>query len=329
MDAKLDTFDAASPAMRLYNLAPAQESFVDALIGGLSAPAKAIPARFLYDEAGSHLFDRICELPEYYPTRTELSILRRHAGDIADVIGPDAALIEFGAGSSDKARLVLEALHAPVAYVPIDVSRSHLARLAEEIAADYPGLEVAAICADYTQAMVLPEFPRRARRVGFFPGSTIGNLQRDAARDFLAAWAAQLSGDGVMIVGVDVKKAADIVLPAYDDDQGVTAAFSLNVLARANREVGADFNLADFRHHVAYDADSGRVAIHLESLRDQAVTVAGHRFHFAAGELVHTEDSNKYAVADFQALAREAGYTPEAVWTDPAGLFSVHAIRVG
>jgi dimethylhistidine N-methyltransferase len=318
-----------APGVTLHDFAPIQESFAEALVKGLSQPSKAIPARFLYDEHGSRLFDRICELPEYYPTRTELSILRDRAAEIATVIGPHAALVEFGAGSSQKARLVLDALDVPVAYVPIDVSRAHLIQLAEEIAADHSGLEVAAVCADYTQPLELPEFTLRARRVGFFPGSTIGNLPREEARAFLSAWAGQLSGDGVMIVGVDLKKPTEIVLPAYDDAQGVTAAFSLNVLARANREAAADFDLASFRHHVTYDPASGQVAIHLQSLRDQQASVAGRTFRFAKGELVHVEDSNKYAVEEFQALAREAGYTPEAVWIDPKGLFSVHALRVG
>jgi L-histidine Nalpha-methyltransferase len=328
MDAPLDAIPAGSSRVTLHDLAPAQESFADALVKGLSLPQKSIPARFLYDEAGSKLFDRICELPEYYPTRTELSILRRHAADIAATIGPDAALVEFGAGSSRKARMILEALQQPVAYVPIDVSRTHLLRLAEEIAADYPDLEVAAMCADYTQPFELPEFARRARRVGFFPGSTIGNLTRDEARRFLASWAPQLASDGVMIVGVDLRKASSIVVPAYDDAQGVTAAFSLNVLARANREAQADFDLQAFRHHVRYDPTSGRVAIHLCSLRDQDAHVAGHSFHFADDEKLHVEDSNKYSVEDFQALAQEAGYVSEAVWTDAERLFSVHAIRV-
>lgn len=320
---------AIAPRVTLHDFAPAQESFADALLKGLSAPNKAIPARFLYDERGSHLFNEICELPEYYPTRTELSILRDRAGEIATAIGRCAALVEFGAGSSQKARLVLDALDHPVAYVPIDVSRAHLINLAEEIAGDHPELQVAAVCADYTQPLELPEFSKRARRVGFFPGSTIGNLPREEARAFLAAWAPQLSNDGAMIVGVDLKKPTEIVLPAYDDAQGVTAQFSLNVLARANREAGANFDLAGFRHHVRYDPAGGHIAIHLESLRDQQATVAGQAFQFAKGELVHVEDSNKYAVEEFQALAREAGYTPEAVWTDPKSLFSVHALRVG
>ncbi|MGC1304326.1 MAG: L-histidine N(alpha)-methyltransferase [Caulobacteraceae bacterium] len=335
MDDRPETFASgviatrtAASSVTLYDFAPIQESFADALLKGLSQPDRSIPARFLYDEAGSHLFDRICELPEYYPTRTELSILRDRATEIAAVIGKCAALVEFGAGSSQKARLVLDALDQPVAYVPIDISRQHLIQLAEEIAADHPALQIAAVCADYTQPLELPEFSNRARRVGFFPGSTIGNLPREEARAFLAAWAPQLSEDGAMIVGVDLKKSVDIVLPAYDDSQGVTAAFSLNVLARANREAAADFDLSAFRHHVAYDPASGRVAIHLESLRDQDVTVAGQRFHFRAGEKIHVEDSNKYTIEGFQALAREAGYTPEAVWTDPKGLFSVHALRV-
>ena len=312
----------------LHDFAPVQESFEDAVVAGLSAPQKAIPARFLYDEAGSRLFDRICELPEYYPTRTELKILTDKAAEIADAIGPDIALLEFGAGSSQKARLLLDALEQPAAYEPIDVSREHLVQLAEEIATAYPALQVSAICADYTQPLELPDSETRLRRAGFFPGSTVGNLTEADARAFLSGWAGQLGRDGLMVVGVALRTSADIVVPAYDDAQGVTAAFTANVLVRANRELGADFDVAAFRHTPDYDEATGRMTIHLTSLKAQTVHVAGKAFDFALGERLHVEDSNKYSVEAFQNLARSAGYAAETVWVDPRELFSVHVLRV-
>ena len=319
---------AAAPRFSLHDFAPAQESFEDALVAGLSGPHRSIPARFLYDEAGSRLFDRICELPEYYLTRTELKILTDKADEIAAAIGPDIALLEFGAGSSQKARLLLDALERPAAYEPIDVSREHLVQLAEEIAAAYPRLQVSAICADYTQPMELPDSDIRLRRAGFFPGSTIGNLTEADARAFLSGWAGQLGRDGLMVVGVALRAPASVVLPAYDDAQGVTAAFTANVLARANRELGADFDMAAFRHTLDYNQATGCLTIHLTSLKSQRVHVAGRAFDFAEGERVHVEDSNKYAVEDFQRLARSAGYAAETVWVDPRELFSVHVLRV-
>ena len=328
MNSLVDAFPGAEPRFSLHDFAPVQESFEDAVVRGLSSPQKTIPARFLYDEAGSRLFDRICELPEYYPTRTELKILTDKADEIAAAIGPDIALLEFGAGSSQKARLLLDALERPAAYEPIDVSREHLVRLAEEIAAAYPGLAVRAICADYTQPLELPDSEPRRRRAGFFPGSTIGNLTSTDARAFLSGWAGQLGQDGLMVVGVALRAPASVVLPAYDDAQGVTARFTANVLVRANRELGADFDVAAFRHTPAYDEATGRLTIHLTSLKAQTVHVAGRRFDFAEGERLHVEDSNKYAVEDFRALARSAGYMAETAWVDPRELFSVHVLRV-
>ncbi len=317
-----------APRFSLHDFAPEQESFRDAVLTGLSAPQKAIPARFLYDEAGSRLFDRICKLPEYYPTRTELKILTDKASEIAAAIGPDIALLEFGAGSSQKARLLLDALESPAAYEPIDVSRDHLIQLATEIAEAYPALEVSAVCADYTQPLELPDSSTRRRRAGFFPGSTVGNLTPEDARAFLSGWAGQLGQDGLMVVGVALRAPKSVVLPAYDDAQGVTAAFTGNVLVRANRELDADFDLAAFRHTPEYDQATGRLTIHLTSLKAQTVYVAGHTFEFAQGERMHVEDSNKYAVEDFQRLARSAGYVAETVWVDPRELFSVHVLRV-
>jgi L-histidine N-alpha-methyltransferase len=306
---------------------PTREDFRSAVIEGLSATAKSIPCRFLYDAQGSALFDRICDLPEYYPTRTETGILRDRAVEIAAHIGPKAQLIELGSGSSAKVRILLDTLDAPAAYVPIDISADHLLNAASAIQADYPGLQVQAICADYGMPLVLPS-PRGGRRAGFYPGSTIGNLTPTEAGGFLRQWATQLGRGAALIVGVDLRKSPTVLEAANDDSQGVTAAFSLNLLGRANRELGADFDLRQFRHQARYLADEGRVAIHLRSLVDQDVTVAGRRFHFAKDERLHVEDSWKYSLEDFRDLASEAGFSPTACWVDDRELFSVHLLEV-
>ncbi len=307
-----------------HDHAAEEESFLDAVLVGLSRPDKAIPCRFLYDERGSALFDQICELAEYYPTRTETQILETRAGEIADWVGPAAQLIELGSGSSIKVRILLEAFEAPAAYVAVDVSREHLKRAAARLAADFPELEVAAVCADYGAQFPLPELGGGGRRVAFFPGSTIGNLEPEAALAFLKLWARRLGPGAAMLVGVDLRKDPGILHAAYDDCEGVTAAFTLNLLARANRELGADFDPAGFRHEARYDQGKGRIEIHLRSLKDQRVRIAGRAFDFARGERVHVEHSYKYGLDQFRDLARDAGFEPEAVFTDPAGLFSVH-----
>ena len=312
-----------------HDHAAEEESFLDAMLMGLSRPDKAIACRFLYDERGSALFDQICDLPEYYPTRTETGILEAVAGEIARRVGPAAQLIELGSGSSIKVRILLEAFERPAAYIAVDVSRAHLLRAAGRLAADFPALEVAAVCADYAAAFPLPELGGGGRRLAFFPGSTIGNLEPEAALAFLKLWARRLGPDAAMLVGVDLRKDPGILHAAYDDALGVTAAFTLNLLARANRELGADFDLGGFRHDAHYDQGKGRIEIHLRSLKDQAVRLAGRDFTFARGERMHVEHSYKYAIEGFQDLARTAGFQPEAVFTDPARLFSVHYLTTG
>ncbi len=307
---------------------PGEDSFRTALIAGLSQPAKSIPCRFLYDARGSALFDRICELPEYYPTRTETGILIDNAAHIAAAIGPDAQLVELGSGSSVKVRILLDALETPAAYVPIDISREHLLGAATVIASDYPDTRVEAVCADYAQAFDLPAHYGPGRRAAFYPGSTIGNLEPQDATRFMAGWAGRLGSGAVMLIGVDLKKDAAIIEPAYDDASGVTAQFSLNLLARANRELGGNFDPRAFRHVARYEASSGQVAIHLISLKDQTAAIGGQAFHFAAGEAVHVENSYKYALDGFRDLARTAGYRPVDFWTDAAALFSVHLLEV-
>jgi dimethylhistidine N-methyltransferase len=315
-----------SGTIAFHDLAPKLESFRDAVLDGLSQPRKRIPCRFLYDERGSDLFEAICETPEYYPTRTEMSILKKQARKIAKLIGPEATLIEYGSGAGQKVKLLLRALDRPRAYAGIDVSREILLRATDDLSMAAPGLEVVAICADFLTPIALPGSLRRGggRRVAFFPGSSIGNLTPEEATRFLAQCRAMVGPQGAMLIGVDLKKDPARLNAAYNDAAGITAAFTLNLLERMNRELGADFIIERFAHHATYERSVGRVAIHIRSLVDQTATVAGRRFRFAKGEGIHTEDSWKYAVSDFQMLARDAGYTPLACWTDSADLFSVH-----
>lgn len=313
-----------------HDLAPAEESFRDSVIDGLSRRRKAIPCRFLYDAHGSALFEAICEQPEYYPTRTETAILAEFAPEIAAAMGPHCELIEFGSGSSRKVRLLLAALEKPAAYVAIEISREALREAADSLAESFPGLTVVAVCADYMHPLDLPDLPAAGEgsRLGFFPGSTIGNLEPAMAVDFLAGCKRVIGEDGAMLVGVDLRKDPRLLNAAYNDRQGVTAAFTLNLLARINRELDGDFNLDRFAHDAAYNAEAGKVEIFIRSLADQIVTVAGQRFRFAAGERIHTEDSWKYTVKGFQQLAARAGYHAARCWTDPAELFSVHLLTL-
>ena len=316
--------EARLSRLEFHDLAPDLGDFRRELIAGLTARAKAIPCRFLYDARGSALFDRICKLPEYYPTRTELGILRAIAPEVAERAGPGAQMIELGGVNSLKARILLDALEEPAAYIPVDISRDHLRASAEAIHGEKPGLSVLAVCADYTQPFELPSAPGGGMRLGFFPGSTIGNLQPDEAIAFLDTWARKLGPGSAMVVGVDLRKDAAILEPAYDDAEGVTAAFSKNLLVRANRELGSDFDADAFAHRARYDAARGRIEIHLESLEEQTVHIGGAALPLLAGERIHVEDSCKYSIDGFKDLARAAGFRPVQVWTDADQLFSVH-----
>jgi dimethylhistidine N-methyltransferase len=295
-----------------------------ALLDGLRRTPRSVPPKFFYDAAGSALFDRICELPEYYPTRTEIALLARHGREMAECIGAGADLVEYGAGSLRKVRLLLDALHQPARYVPIDLSAEHLLQHAQQLAADHPGLRVEPLVADFSAELVLPDLPRAARRrVGFFPGSSIGNFTPEEALAFLRQAAVALAGGGLLI-GVDLVKDPAVLHLAYNDAAGVTAAFNKNLLARANRELGADFDLAAFDHYAFYDPSEQRIEMHLLSRRRQVVAVCGERVVFDEGQTLHTENSCKYTVDGFRRLARAAGFEPQAVWTDDARLFSVH-----
>lgn len=300
-----------------------RSEFADAVLSGLSRHPRAIPAKFLYDERGSELFDQICELPEYYLTRTETSILETCAPDIAALSGPGRALIEYGSGSSVKSRLLLDALVDLSVYVPIDVSRRHLDATAAALRRDYPGLDVRPVCADYMALSALPEEVNGARRLGFFPGSTIGNLTPAEATAFLRRARTLLGDTGALVLGVDLKKDPRRLHDAYNDSAGITAQFSLNLLHRMNRELDADFDLAGFAHDAFYNALEGRIEIYLRSLHQQVATVAGRRFSFSAGERIHTEWSYKFDSAGIAALAGSAGFKIARTWTDPANLFAV------
>jgi L-histidine Nalpha-methyltransferase len=300
------------------------DDFAEAVLSGLRAEPKRIACKYFYDSRGSALFERICRLPEYYLTRTELDLLARYAGKLASLTGPDAELIEFGAGSGHKVRLLLDALVRPRAYLPVDISGDYLAAVAAQLGGDYPDVTVTPAVADFSRPFALPlPAPGARRRVGFFPGSTIGNFTPVEAQRFLSRAARLLKGGG-LIVGADLVKNPAILHAAYNDGAGVTAAFNKNLLARANREIGANFNLSRFHHHACYNPQLQRMEMYLISATRQSVRIAGQTFSFAQGEAVHTENSHKYTIESFRALAAAAGFTPGAVWCDPAQLFSLH-----
>jgi dimethylhistidine N-methyltransferase len=311
-----------------HDLAPGEESFRDAVLTGLGRVPKRVPCKFFYDARGSALFEEICLLPEYYLTRTEIAILEENSADIAAHMGPQCRLIEFGSGASQKVRILLQALDRAAAYVPVDISRDHLRDAATGLAEDFPAVPVIAVCADYTRPFRLPPLPGAGKRVGFFPGSTIGNFEPGAAISFLANYAGILGSGGEMLIGVDLKKDPDILEAAYNDRAGVTAAFNLNLLERVNRELDGDVDIDRFEHVAFYDGAEGRIEIYIRSLADQVARIAGRRFRFARDELIHTEYSYKYSVEDFRGLAARAGFRPVDTWTDPAELFSVHYFRL-
>jgi dimethylhistidine N-methyltransferase len=311
--------------LAFHDLAPGEESFRDAVLSGLGCARKRIPCKFFYDARGSALFEAICRLPEYYLTRTEIMILEDNSADIAAHMGRNCRLIEFGSGASQKVRILLQALDQPAAYVPVDISRNHLRDAATGVAEDFPSVPVIAVCADYTRPFSLPPLPGMGgKQVGFFPGSTIGNFEPDAAVAFLDNYARVLGSGGEMLIGVDLKKDPEILDAAYDDRAGVTAAFNLNLLKRINRELDADLEIDCFEHVAFYNEAEGRVEIYIRSLAAQEARIAGTRFRFAEDELIHTEYSYKYSVPEFRALAARAGFRPIDTWTDPAELFSVH-----
>jgi dimethylhistidine N-methyltransferase len=317
----------AQGMVRFYNFLPGGDSFLDDVLKGLARPQKTLPPKYFYDARGCELFEQICELPEYYPTRTELAIMREHAGAMVKFLGPDCQLIELGSGSSTKTRILIEQLQPPL-YVPIDIAGEALRAAAAGLAQLFPWLNIIGVCADYTKPLKLPEFvgvPIRKKAV-YFPGSTIGNFTPHEAIEFLQLARRMVGAGGALLVGVDLKKDKKALDAAYSDAAGVTAAFNLNLLARINRELGGDFQLRRFCHKAFYDEDKGRIEMHLESLAAQFVHVGGERLRFSQGETIHTEISCKYSVEEFRAVAHRAGFEPDQTWIDAANLFSVHGM---
>ncbi len=322
--------------LALPGILPVSErrSFVQDVIRGLSSTPKVLPCKYFYDARGSQLFDRITELDEYYPTRTEIALMRAHAEQMASAIGPGALVVELGSGSSVKTRLLLDALERPAGYVPVDISASHLRAAAMSLAMEYPEVEVLPVAADFSHGFVIPRPSTPASRcVFYFPGSTIGNFAAARAHALLEAIAScvQPAGDeqpGALLLGFDLVKPREILERAYDDAQGVTAEFNLNLLARINRELGGDFDLEHFQHRAVWEPEPARMEIFLRSTREQVVHAAGHRFEFAAGEDILTEYSHKYTLETIGALTRSAGFRRATTWVDDDELFGVGLFEV-
>ena len=316
--------NALPSEVRLLDLHPPRSDFRADVLEGLRGPEKSISPMYFYDAAGSALFDAITELPEYYPTRTELAIMDAHLNEMADLAGPGVSVIEFGAGSGLKTRQLLAGLHDPIAYVPVDISREFLLESAESIAAEFPGLQVLPVCADFTRPFQLPEpDPLPLRNLVYFPGSTIGNFTRDEARNLLQVMHTEAAEDGALLIGVDLRKDRRTLERAYNDVTGVTADFNLNLLERMNRELGAEFDAECFEHQATWNPAAGRIEMRLVSRADQQVNVAGRAIDFAAGEAILTEYSHKYELDEVAGLAAGAGFSVAQIWTDPDRLFSV------
>ena len=304
------------------------DDFAEAVLLGLARRPRSIPCRFFYDARGSELFEEITKLDEYYPTRAETAVLEAHRGEIAALVGSGRILVEFGSGSSRKTSLLLGALDRVPAYIPIDIAAESLKEAATWLSGQHAGLTILPLIADFTTTRALPPVARSKRRLGFFSGSTIGNLSHAEAASFLANAARLLGRESAFLLGVDLKKPVSILVPAYNDGRGVTAAFNLNLLGRINRELGGNFDLSRFAHEAVYNEAQGRIEMYLVSLADQGARMLGREFAFAKGERIHTENAHKYTVKEFQGLARAAGWTPAKAWTDSDRLFSLHLLRL-
>lgn len=315
-----------SSLVSFTDMNPATEDFLTAVLDGLSKSPKELPCKFFYDERGSQLFDQICELDEYYPTRTEIGILEDRLGEIAQLVGRGAHLVELGSGASIKIRTLLNALPDLAQYTAVDISRDFLLQSAAALASDYPDLDVAAVCADYTAEFEIPAPLSRpsTRNVAFFPGSTIGNFTPEAATAFLARLRQILGTGSGLLIGVDLKKDLSVLHAAYNDAKGVTAEFNMNLLSRINRELDGDFDLSAFRHEAVYLENPGRIEMRLVSAEAQFVSVGGKSFAFGADEYIHTENSHKFSIEEFRTLCAAASFAPVASWTDRDSLFSVH-----
>jgi dimethylhistidine N-methyltransferase len=314
----------------VLDLEPVNADFLAEVIAGLSSSPRTLPCKFFYDERGADLFQKICELPEYYITRTETELLRRSAPEISESIGANAALIGFGTGAGIKTRMLLEQLQNPIAYIPVDISKQRLIDSAIELSKAMPALEILPVCADYLQELQLPKPLRKPDHVAvFFPGSTIGNLEPHVAEDFLRRVCRLCGKSGGLIIGIDLRKGRDVLEAAYNDSAGVTAEFNLNLLVRANRELNADFDLARWKHRAVYNESEGRIEMHLVSEGDQTVHVGGREFQFATGEKIITEFSYKHTIDGFTRLAASAGFREASrVWTDPAKMFAIFHFAV-
>ena len=320
---------ALARSRRVQPQAEETSVFETDVLGGLRAMPKSLPPKYFYDGKGSLLFERITELPEYYPTRCEMRILRDRAGEIAKLIPQGAALVEFGSGSSKKARIVLRAARKLAAYVPVDICGEMIEQEAIDLRPDFPGLKVLPVTADITHKFALPPEAMAAPvRVGFFPGSTIGNFEPHEAAAFLRNAGRILGPSATLIVGADLIKPVEVLNAAYNDAAGVTAKFNLNLLVRINRELRGTFKLDTFEHHAFYNRERHRIEMHLASLKRQKVKVAGESIDFRAGETIHTENSYKYSVESLGALACGAGWQPAGVWTDARAYFSIQAFTL-
>ena len=326
MSAVLDRLSATPLAVAPAPLDAAAD-FARDVLAGLAREHKSIPCTWLYDHRGSELFEQITQLPEYYPTRTETWLLERCAGEIAALAGARASVIELGSGSSRKTPLLLAALDAPACYMPIDISAQFLAESVLPLRERFPALRIEPRVADFTRLGLLDGLPRGGRRLVFFPGSTIGNFVPEAAVALLERIGTAVGPGALMVVGADATQDPAVLIPAYDDAQGVTAAFNKNLLVRINRELGADFSLSAFRHEARFDAQHRRIEMHLVSQYTQRVTVSGRSFRFAAGESIHTENSYKYGIVQFQALAQRAGWAQRQMWMDGRSRFALHVLE--
>lgn len=317
-------------SLTFVDLHPAIDDLTAEVLVGLKATPKRLPPKLFYDRAGSELFEKITRLPEYYPTRTEIAILEDRAAEIADLMGEDCVLIEYGSGASRKIRILLDALGGDDRYIAIDISKQYLVESTAKLVELYPRLDAYAVCADYSRPLELPAeaLEGAGRRVVFFPGSTIGNFKPADAREFLRNTAELLGPGGALLIGVDLKKDSATLAAAYNDAQGVTAEFNLNLLKRLNSELGADFDVEEFEHRAFYNDVAGRIEMHLVSRKAQVVDIGETRIEFAEGESIHTENSHKFTVEEFQSLAASVGFEPEHVWTDDNELFSVHFMTV-
>lgn len=315
-----------SNAIKFYDAHPGTHDLKREVISGLTHTPKTIPPKFFYDRRGSELFDAICELPEYYQTRTEMDILRNCTAELVNHIGPDCLLVELGSGASKKVRLLLEQLR-PSSYLGIDISKEFLLSSTQTLASDYPWLDVRAACVDFSRTLDIPHCKTFEHKVAFFPGSSIGNFDPEDAIDLLQRIAQMMNMNGYLLIGVDLKKDILTLNSAYNDAAGVTAEFNMNLLARIRDELDSNIDPGAFSHHAFYNPDQGRIEMHLVSTQHQQIRIDDHVFELSAGESIHTENSYKFTIEEFAELASAAGFIQQQVWTDEADLFSVQLLR--